>query len=191
MATSVVLGPDAKIDIGDPNFGVVPCRVLSGKIHDKLSAVEKTTDTDSPNGADEFFSDTYGNVELEVEIQLDTDDANGTAYMFSAPLLLTPGGTIPITIWPEGRDEGESTNSEWIFYNVLMTEGTHGFVVRGSVPQGAMILGISSGYFKRPYENNIGGSYLPPYAESLTQIGDRASRPIGEPPLPLDGPDLG
>ncbi len=185
MAKTVILGPDAKVDIGDPTYGVVPCRVLSGKITDAIKEMVETTDTDTQNAGQEFFSDTFSRALIELEIQLDNDVEAPTVRMFATPLLLTPGGTIPITIWPEGRigDDLEfpaPDNSQWIFYRVLMTQGTHGFIVRGSMPQAAVILGTSSGYYKRPYEVDLGGIYLPTYAESLTAIGSRSpGRPLG------------
>ncbi len=191
MAKTVILGPDAKVDIGDPTFGVVPCRVLSGKITDAVKEATETTDTDTENAGQEFFSDTFSRALIELEIQLDNDqegniDDAPTVQMFATPLLLTPGGTIPITVWPEGRpSDGADENSQWIFYRILMTQGTHGFIVRGSTPQGAAIIGTSSGYYKRPYEaHTLGGDYLPPFAESLTAIGLRTpGRPLGAPPV--------
>lgn len=145
MAVNVVLGPDAKVDIG-PTF--VPFRVVSGRLRD-VAHVNETTDSESPNESTECHPRGFQTLMVEFEVQFDTDEDNPTVAMFTNNLSLAPGNRIPMDIWPEGR---EVNNSNWGLPNVVIESISPGFMVRGTTPQGGVVTGRTTGYYKRPYE---------------------------------------
>lgn len=176
MATNVVLGPTAKIDLGYLVAGgsaslLTPLRVLTGSIDDDMEPT-KVTDTDTPNGCDEFFPKVYGHAMVQLSGQLDLDGTNASSLMFMRPLLLVPGRTVQMIIWPQGRNSGVM-NSYWKFYRLLLGKGTHAFAVQSSLPQRFTITGISSWYYKRPFEIDLGGPTTPPAAEVLLALSNR------------------
>lgn len=154
MAVNVVLGPNAKVDIGP---SLVPFRVVTGHISDAAD-VNETTDSETLYASKQHHPGGFQAAGIELEIQLDTDSGAPTTQMFINAIGMTPGNRMPIQIWPEGRG---IDNSQWIFPNVIVRSFTPGFMVRGTQPQGGSLSLISTGYYKRPYESNLGVSASP------------------------------
>lgn len=148
MATNVVLGPDAKVDVGPD---LIPFRVLGGRIRDTAD-VNETTDSESPYESKECHPRGLQQLTIELEMQFDTEDADATVGIYIAPFSLAVGNRIPMNIWPEGR---EVNNSNWAMPSVVVQSVSPGFMVRGSQPQGGTVSVMTSGYYKRPYENSL------------------------------------
>lgn len=144
MSTNVVLGPDAKVDIGPSQ---VPFRCLTGRMRDSAD-VNETTDTETLYRNKEHHGDGYTMLIVDIDVQFDQEDDNPTVALYTFPLSVVPNAIIELRIWPEGR---EVADSDWhgIF---VVREVSPGFTVRGSQPQGGPISLVSAGYYKRPYE---------------------------------------
>lgn len=144
MAGNIVLGPDAKVDIGPLQ---VPFRVVTGRMRDTAD-VNETTDTETRFRNKEHHGNGYTMLIIDIDVQFDTEDDNPTVKLYTFPLNLTPDLIIEARIWPEGRNIADS---DWhgIF---VVREVAPGFAVRGSQPQGGPISLVSAGYYKRPYE---------------------------------------
>lgn len=152
MAVNVVLGPTAKVDVGPT---LVPLRVLRGTIRDSADSNE-TTDSETLFLSKEFHPLGFVSLMIELEIQLDTDlVTTPTTAMFGGILALQPSNRISMNIWPQGRGVA---NSQWKFYQTIIRGGDLNFVVRGSNPQGGTIMAQSTGYYKRPFEADLGGT---------------------------------
>ncbi len=154
MAVNVVLGPDAKVDVGPD---LVPFRVVSGRLRD-IAHVNETTDSESDFESTECHPRGFQTLMVELEVQFDSDEENPTIAMFTNDLSITPGNRIPFDIWPEGR---EVNNSNWHLPNVVIESVSPGFMVRGTQPQGGVVTGRTTGYYKRPYAADQGVTASP------------------------------
>lgn len=150
MAQNVVLGPDAKLDIIGEDLTTYPFRVVSSRGNDSAD-VNETTDTESAFSSKEHHGGGYTALTLDVEVQLDTEDNLPTVQMAIDPLYIYPQSVIVVQVWPEGRGV---ENSQYLGAFVVRSVSP-GFMVRSSTPQGAPISLISTGYYKRPYENQL------------------------------------
>lgn len=139
---TLALSPGMKIDIND-----VPFRVVAGS-GDEEADVNQSTDTESQWGQHENASDGYTQMEIAFEAQLDTMVSNPTVNFANSPLYLYPGGWVTVTLWPQGRT---IENSEWILLIVIRRVGIRYNVSRSAII-GLSIMGVSSGYLKRPFE---------------------------------------
>lgn len=142
MPGTLPLSPGMKIDISG-----VPFRVVGGS-GDEEADVNQSTDTESLYGNHENASDGYTQAEVAFEAQLDTMVTNPTVAFAIDPLWIYPGTWVRLQIWPQGRDVD---NSDWLMV-IVIRRVVFRFNVSRSAIIGLSIMGVTSGYVKRPYE---------------------------------------